>query len=238
MRREVNDCRRGGLRRSGVCRVAGVIAWMLAQIVVLFLAAGRLDVLRLWLFVGTLCGCFVVGGAFVLRTSPEIINQRGERKRGTKWWDRLFVAAYVPLIFVLPIVAGFDVGRYHWSSMGALSAVAGTLLHILAAALFGWAMMANPHFETTVRIQSERGHKVVTTGPYRMVRHPGYVGGILLSGSVPLIVGSVWALVPALVIAMLYIVRTALEDVTLQRELPSYPEYATRVKYRLLPLIW
>ena len=171
----------GGLRRVGVRRVIGVSVWVLAQIVVLFLAAGRVDMPKLWLFAATLCGCFVIGGAIVLRVCPEIINQRGERKTGTKGWDRVFAAGYVPMVFVLPVVAGLDVGRYHWSSMRASAAVMGTAVHVLAAALFAWAMTTNPHFETTVRIQSERDHRVVKGGRYRFVRHPGYVGGILLS---------------------------------------------------------
>ena len=226
------------LRLAGVWRIVGVSAWVLSQIAVLFVAAGRADVPRLWLFAATLGGCFVVGGAIMVKIRPEIVNQRGERKTGTKWWDRVFAAAYVLMIFALPVVAGLDAGRYHWSSMGAVSAVLGTVLHVLAATLFGWAMMTNPHFETTVRIQSERDHRVVTTGPYRLVRHPGYVGGILLSVSVPLMVGSVWTLVPAAVIALLYVARTALEDKALRRELVGYGAYAERVKYRLLPLIW
>ena len=101
-----------------------------------------------------------------------------------------------------------------------------------------WAMLANPFFEKTVRIQEERGHHVATGGPYRFVRHPGYVAFILMGFALPLGVGSAWALVPAGLNAALIVARTALEDRTLRRELPGYAEYAQRTRYRLLPGVW
>ncbi len=226
------------LRRSGITRIVAVSLWVLAQVAVLFLAAGRLDLPRAWLFGAVLLACFLAGGLVVVHRSPEIINQRGQRKPGTRWWDWLFLAGYVPLIFAIPLVAGLDVGRFHWSSLGTRSALLGVGMHLLAGALLAWAMMTNPHFETMVRIQNDRDHQVVTSGPYRFVRHPGYVAGILLSASVPLIVGSAWALIPAAGIAVLYILRTALEDQTLRQELPGYEQYTTQTKHRLLPLIW
>jgi protein-S-isoprenylcysteine O-methyltransferase Ste14 len=226
------------LRRSGLQRIVGVSLWVAAQVTVLFLAAGRIDLPRAWLFGVVLLASFLIGGLVVVHRSPEIVNQRGEKKPGTRWWDRLFIAGYVPLIFAIPLVAGLDVGRFHWSSMGTRSALLGVAMHILAGALLAWAMMTNPHFETMVRIQAERNHQVVSAGPYRFVRHPGYVAGILLSVSVPLIVGSLWALIPAGMIALLYVVRTALEDQTLRQELPGYDQYTTHTEHRLFPLIW
>ena len=227
-----------GLRRSGTLRILAVTLWVLAQVAVLFAAAGRLDLPRAWLFAVVLLGCFLVGGVVVVRRSPEIINQRGEKKPNVRWWDRLFLAGYVPLVFALPLVAGLDVGRFHWSSLGPFSAVVGVVLHLLAGALLAWAMMTNPHFETMVRIQHDRSHQVVTSGPYRFVRHPGYVAGIALSAAVPLIVGSACALIPAGMIALLYILRTTREDATLRHHLPGYHHYTTQTKHRLLPLVW
>jgi protein-S-isoprenylcysteine O-methyltransferase Ste14 len=99
-------------------------------------------------------------------------------------------------------------------------------------------MAANAYFSMVVRIQEDRGHAVVTDGPYRFVRHPGYLGSILFALATPLVLGSLWAFVPCGLGAVLFIVRTALEDKTLQKELPGYREYAERVRYRLLPGIW
>lgn len=99
-------------------------------------------------------------------------------------------------------------------------------------------MNSNPYFYATVRVQEERGHQTITSGPYQYVRHPGYVGAILWIISAPLVLGSWWALIPGGLTAALLIVRTALEDRSLQAELTGYAEYAGRVRYRLLPGVW
>jgi protein-S-isoprenylcysteine O-methyltransferase Ste14 len=115
----------------------------------------------------------------------------------------------------------------------------GAALYGFFALLITWAMAVNPHFEKTVRIQRELGHQVIDSGPYRIVRHPGYVGtvfGFLLSP--PLLLGSWWAFVPALGAVALVIIRTVLEERTLRSELPGYEDYARRVRYRLIPGIW
>jgi len=109
---------------------------------------------------------------------------------------------------------------------------------VVGLGLTSWAMIANAYFSTAVRIQSERGHTVCSRGPYRFVRHPGYVGFILQSLSAPFLLGSIWALIPGILAAVLMVIRTALEDRTLQAELPGYPEYVQNVRYRLVPGIW
>jgi protein-S-isoprenylcysteine O-methyltransferase Ste14 len=109
---------------------------------------------------------------------------------------------------------------------------------VLGLALFSWAMFSNTFFSSAVRIQQERGHAVCNTGPYRFVRHPGYVGAILQSLVMPLMLNSLWAFIPAGLAVLLMVVRTALEDKTLQEELQGYTEYAHRVRYRLLPGVW
>jgi protein-S-isoprenylcysteine O-methyltransferase Ste14 len=108
----------------------------------------------------------------------------------------------------------------------------------MAMALITWAMMANPHAETTVRIQTDRDHKAVTSGPYRIVRHPMYVGAILMYPAAALMFGSMWALAISGLIAILFVWRTALEDRTLRRELPGYEEFAALTRYRLIPGLW
>lgn len=135
-------------------------------------------------------------------------------------------------------VIGLDVGRFQWSNLGINYAILGFVLALIGAPLGVWAAISNPYYEAVVRIQRDRNHKVITTGPYRIVRHPGYVSAVLWSIATPLIIGSVFGLIPSGVIVMLLIVRTALEDRMLQNELEGYSEYARNVKYRLLPLIW
>jgi protein-S-isoprenylcysteine O-methyltransferase Ste14 len=112
------------------------------------------------------------------------------------------------------------------------------VLHLLGSIPIAGAMATNPHLETTVRIQEDRGHRVSTSGPYRVVRHPMYVGAILQFAGAPLVLGSLWACLPVAAAPVLFIVRTALEDRTLRRELPGYEAYAQRTRYRLLPGVW
>ena len=111
-------------------------------------------------------------------------------------------------------------------------------MFILGSVLIHWAMLVNRHFESSVRIQKDRGHRVITTGPYRIVRHPGYVGAILFGISTPLIIGSVYGLIPGGIAVILLIIRTSLEDKLLRNELNGYVEYTKRVRYRLVPGLW
>jgi protein-S-isoprenylcysteine O-methyltransferase Ste14 len=140
-------------------------------------------------------------------------------------------------LYVLVVVVGLDI-RFQWSYLGIDFAIAGTVLFIVGSVSIHWAMIVNTHFETTVRIQKDRDQKVITTGPYRIVRHPGYVGAILWAISTPLIIGSLVGLAPAAIAVFFLVIRTWLEDKTLHRELNGYAEYAETVRYRLLPEIW
>ena len=156
-----------------------------------------------------------------------------------KWWDKVFFALYIPSFLAILAVASLDVGRFRWTASLPLPVyVVGYIILFLAYGIVFWAMWTNRFFSSVVRIQTDRGHHVVQEGPYRFVRHPGYVGAILLGLASAVVLGSIWALIPAGLMATLIIVRTALEDITLRRELPGYSAYARKVKYRLLPGVW
>ena len=133
---------------------------------------------------------------------------------------------------------GLDVGRYRWSSLGLWSAIVGTALFAFGTILFTWAMLVNTHFEITVRIQHDRDHKVIASGPYAFVRHPGYVGASLWALATPLIVGSAFGLIPASLAVAMLVARTIREDAMLRSELTGYADYAARVRRRLVPGIW
>lgn len=138
----------------------------------------------------------------------------------------------------LPLIAALDV-RFGWTAnLGLEWHVAGGVLFAAGLALFGWAMITNAYFSTAVRIQSDRGQTVCRTGPYRLVRHPGYSGTLLQSIGMPLLLGSWWALIPGLLAAASMTVRTAFEDRLLQSELPGYMAFAHEVRSRLIPGIW
>ena len=138
----------------------------------------------------------------------------------------------------IPIVAALDTRRFHWSTMTLGLWPVGAFLFLGGIALSGWAMGTNPHFEGTVRIQKDRAHRVIESGPYRYIRHPGYLGLILWALGMPFALGSYWACAPAGFTAAYIVLRTALEDRFLRRNLAGYPDYAARVRSRLLPGIW
>jgi protein-S-isoprenylcysteine O-methyltransferase Ste14 len=225
---------------------AGVLRWLrqtlfflVLLILSLFLSAGRLDWMMGWHFVAV----FVVGQAMaalvLIPTSPELLAERAQIKEGAKGWDRPlvgFVTLFGPL--AIWIVAGLD-ARFGWSSRiaGALQVLA-VVLALLGYGLLTWAMASNPFFSGVVRLQDERGHTVSTAGPYRCLRHPGYLAGILVDLVTPLILGSFWALMPAVLVACGLVLRTALEDRTLQAELAGYSEYTQGTRHRLVPGVW
>jgi protein-S-isoprenylcysteine O-methyltransferase Ste14 len=175
------------------------------------------------------------------RKNPDIIQERASftDAEGIKSWDKKIV----PLIaFVVPaiiyLVFGLD-HRFGWSTpVSILMKVVGFIFYIAGFLFSTWAMVENRFFSSVVRIQKERGHVVCDTGPYRMVRHPGYLGGLISWLGMPLFVGSLWGYIPVLFIIVLYIIRTRLEDQTLQSELPGYQKFAEQTRYRLLPGIW
>lgn len=229
------------LRRPGITVLVGRFLAPFIEVGLLCAAAGTFDWPRAWFFFA-LSFIGVFGQILpVAILNPELVNHRGlwKKKKDAKAWDRTLVPVYGLLAFyVLPIVMGLDVGRYQWSSLGPVTAAFGTALYLLGSAILTWAMLVNTHFESTVRIQHDRGHKVVTTGPYAFVRHPGYIGISLWALSTPLIVGSVAGLVSAGLAVAVLVFRTWLEDKTLHRELPGYATYAAGVRYRLVPGLW
>jgi protein-S-isoprenylcysteine O-methyltransferase Ste14 len=207
----------------------------------LFIGAGSLNWGWAWVFtLGTLVGWVVL--SFVLaRVNPELLNQRGQRARaltGTKRWDWMIMSVYAVLLIVTPLIAGLDY-RHTWSTP-ASNGVKLVGISVLAVSFIPltWAMAVNRFFEGTVRIQTNRGHRVIASGPYRYVRHPGYVGVILQFVAVPLALGTAAAWIPALLGTFLYVCRTGLEDRTLSAELPGYADFARHTRYRLIPGLW
>ena len=220
-----------GVTRWIVRETMGVL--MLAAM--LFLAAGTLNWIAGWAMVIVMAGWVVATALVVIPRYPELLAARTGPKKGAKTWDMALLGLYGVAMMIMWIVAGLDF-RNNWSSgIGATAQVIAMLIVIGSYALVVWATGTNAFFSQVVRIQTERGHTVISSGPYRYVRHPAYVGMILVVLGAPIMLGSWWALIPGIICAMLIIVRTALEDRTLQAELPGYAEYAQRVHYRLVP---
>jgi protein-S-isoprenylcysteine O-methyltransferase Ste14 len=221
-----------------------VIRWLfretmgvLGQAAVLFLSAGRWNWVMGWAFV-ILTGLWVSATALVvIPRNPELLAERLGPRKGAKTWDAVIMSIVGVALIACYIVAGLDV-RYGWTRISLPLQIAALVIVVLGYALTIWATAANAFFSLIVRIQQERGHTVAAGGPYRFVRHPAYVGGVALYLATPVMLGSLWALIPGGLSAVLMIVRTALEDKMLLNELDGYREYAGRVRYRLIPGIW
>jgi protein-S-isoprenylcysteine O-methyltransferase Ste14 len=203
----------------------------------LFASAGRLDWPMAWAYMVILTITTIVVLVFGDR---EMLLVRAGREKGAKKWDRLL--ALISFFLFWPgscVVAGLDYGRMHFSPSIPISVrLIALLIVALGLAFSTWAMLANRFFSKFVRIQTDRDHIVITNGPYAYVRHPGYAGSLLAFIALPVALGSVWALVPALAGLSLWVVRTYLEDRTLHKELADYSQYASRVPWRLVPGIW
>jgi protein-S-isoprenylcysteine O-methyltransferase Ste14 len=219
-------------------RVIQVFFLIAFQAAMLFLSSGRLDWLWAWVYIGFYLAAALINATFMLRYSPETIARRAEA-RGMKDWDKVVGGLFGVMYFVvILLIAGLDV-RFGWTGQIALALqIAAVVAFGLGYALFSWGMISNAHFATVVRVQGDRGHTVCNTGPYRFVRHPGYIGGMIQSLALPLVLGSLWAFIPGVLAALLLVARTAMEDRTLREELPGYAEYTQRVRYRLLPGVW
>lgn len=202
---------------------------------ILFVSAGTFNWPMAWVMLGVL---FASTTFVTLFCSPDLITERIQRHSGAKDWDARMVRM-MNLIGLLPLmVAGLDI-RFGWSEQIPFPMqVAAIGIVILGYEVFSWAMLTNPFFSLVVRIQNEKGHHAVTSGPYRFVRHPGYFGFFLIILAQPIVLGSLWALVPTGLTAAILVVRTEREDETLLTELNGYRAYAQEVRYRLIPTVW
>ena len=224
--------------RALLKRVVAVFIIILVMDLLLFIPAGHLDWPAAWIL-SLLYGVFLlVYAVWGTLRAPDLLRERSRVAENVKIWDKVIIAVYTILLMVTLILAGLDAGRFLWSNTPVAVQVLGLLGMVLASGLVFWTIHTNAYLGRMVRIQQDRGHQVVTGGPYRFVRHPMYLGIILLFPCMVLFLGSWWALVPAILIAVLMVIRTALEDHTLQTELPGYAEYAQRVSCRLIPGVW
>ncbi len=227
-------------RRAIVKWIVQSALGMVAYGVLLFLSAGTVRWLWGWVLLASVTAFLAAHPILLIPINPELLAERekGSLDRPVKTWDKWTTMLAGLAMVVAWVVAGLDV-RFDWTGPVAPAwHLAGLVLTILGYALFLWAMVSNAFFAEGVRVQTERGHTVATGGPYRYVRHPGYVGAIVGQLATPLVLGSLVAVPPSLLFAALYILRTALEDRTLQQELPGYREYAQRTRYRLVPGLW
>lgn len=209
---------------------------LVIEAALLIASSGHWNWIEAWILVGLYAIATVVQ---FLVMPPDLLSERSGVHKGVGTWDIVLgslAASVLPM--ATWIVAGLD-ARFGWSPpLSSVVWALGLLPFVVGWSIDLWAMAVNRYFSTLVRLQEERGQRVVMEGPYRYVRHPGYVGAILFQLATPIILGSWWAMVPSGLAAGLYVVRTALEDETLHEELAGYKAYAQEVGYRLLPGVW
>lgn len=179
---------------------------------------------------------------YLLRHDPILLAERLKLvpiHKDQKYWDKLLMSVFFIAIIGLYLIPGFDVMRYEWSEpLPEWIRILAMLIHLPCFLLLGWVMRENTFLSQVVKIDKKRGHKVVTTGPYALVRHPMYTVVIVLLFAVPLALGSRFALILSVFLTLLLIIRTYFEDRTLHVELEGYLEYAKQTRYRLIPGIW
>jgi protein-S-isoprenylcysteine O-methyltransferase Ste14 len=214
-----------------------LVVTLLVMGVVLFVPAGTMSWPRAWWFCVAFLVATVVAMAVLWQLNPEIFVARSRVQPGTKPLDYLFLVLIMGGFFLILPVAGLDF-RFGGANAPDWVVWLGYLLFAVSYAGEAWPQAVNRHFEPGVRIQEDRGQTVITTGPYAYVRHPGYIFGTLLAVSMALMLGSWWALLPALLVGIGLVPRTLFEERTLRAELPGYTEYTQRVKYRWVPGVW
>jgi protein-S-isoprenylcysteine O-methyltransferase Ste14 len=218
-----------------------LVAYLFLVPALLFISAGTLEWPMAWLYAALLLASTIGSRLIVLKRNPDTLRERARftESEGTKSWDRLLVGIvgiYGPM--AMTIVAGLD-HRFGWSET-----IAAPWQYVAAMGVAGayglavWAMVVNPYFSAVARIQEDRGQEVVTSGPYRLVRHPSYAGALVASLAFPFMLDALWALIPAVGMAVALIVRTRLEDRMLLEELAGYEEYAEDTRHRLIPGLW
>jgi protein-S-isoprenylcysteine O-methyltransferase Ste14 len=216
------------IRSSSLLLIIGMI---------LFLSAGDWAWKDGWLFFGTLIVAALVGMTVVGLLNEGLVNQPTRISEKTKDWDKVFLKVGAPLMLAIVVVAGLD-ERYGWSAPMPVSfqVIAWIILVLVSRVLSSWSLSENKFWSGSVWVQD--GHQVCDTGPYRIVRHPGYLSAVTQWLSAPFILGSYWALIPAVLFTLNIILRTRLEDQALQEELPGYQEFAQRTRYKLIPGVW
>lgn len=229
------------LDKYGKKELSGHIIGPIFIAVLFFLVAGRTDINRAWLWAIVTLLYYVAGMMVILKVNPRLFNERGSwnKKKDTKIWDKILLKIFGTIgVYLHVLLIALDVGRFGWSHLSPWLILPGMILYTGSFNLVYWAMAENTHFETTVRIQHERNHQVITTGPYRLVRHPGYAGLIMANFGSTMILGSMYGFITAFATLIVLLIRTWLEDRTLTAELDGYQAYRDEVKYRLFPLIW
>ncbi len=214
---------------------------LMALALLLFTLAGTYNVPGFWIYITLAISCQMISLFIIVPRYPALIDlaeARRSKHPDAKKWDKVLLWLLAASTFLMYGLAALDLGHLHVGLWSPWFVIPGVALYVVSSLLNQWAMVHNPHFEREVRVQFDRGHRVIKTGPYSHVRHPGYLGSALFYLSFPMICGSTLALCGGALGILGILVRTNLEDATLRNELTGYAEYAQQVRYRLVPYVW
>ena len=207
------------------------------MLLMLFLISGNWSWSGAWIMLFFALLSIILIHLIVVRPNPDLYNERGAKHNNTKRWDAILLPIYGISGYMVLIIASYD-ERFQWSALPAYSIGVGIVFMVLACVITTTAMYSNAFFSSTVRIQSERGQTVVDQGPYRIVRHPGYLGGICFYIGCGFLLNSIWAFIPIVLTTLILCIRIKFEEKTLKEELPGYKEYMQKVRFRIFPGIW
>lgn len=219
-------------------RTIQVLALIVVMDAILFLLAGRWDWSGPWVLTVLYLALLLTTVLWATRNAPELLEERSRVAANVKGWDKILMSLYTVVLIALLATAALDAGRFRWTEVALSIQAIGSAGFIGCGAWLLWVVRTNAYLSRFARIQDDRGQQVIRNGPYRIVRHPMYAAMIPFFFCVALVLGSWWATAPAAAMAILLVIRTALEDRMLQRELSGYQEYAQQVRYRLLPGVW
>jgi protein-S-isoprenylcysteine O-methyltransferase Ste14 len=223
------------LKIKNIIRAIALFGTLMASF---FGPAGTFNWPEAWIFLFLYAVSVTGMVSWLKKNAPDLLKERMSRRKDAKTWDKIILVTYSVLVMLMLAIAGLDVGRYQWTHVPLLVKILGFLGFIPAYMLVFWTMTQNRYLSEVVRIQEERGHTVCTTGPYKYVRHPMYVGVVIFILCLPLALGSFYAFFFSSLIILVFLIRTSLEDKTLHKELPGYQEYAEKVRYKLIPGVW
>jgi protein-S-isoprenylcysteine O-methyltransferase Ste14 len=223
------------MNKDIIRRLIQVFSVLILQGAILFIAAGTLS--WKWAWAVLLLGFLLLIINLILLPA-ELIEERGRKKENVKKWDKILTSIIGFPTILMYVFSGLDY-RFNWTGdILIIMNIAGLVLIFFGSMLFTWSMVSNRFFSTLVRLQIDRQHTVATGGPYKYVRHPGYLGYMTFTLATPIALGAFWGLIFSGIICILLIIRTALEDTTLKKELPGYADYTENVKYKLIPFLW
>jgi len=216
------------------------LVWFGFMGAIIFGAAGTLDYAGGWLYLGEMVALSVVLGLYGARVDPGLLKERLKPplQKDQPLADKLVLIPLLILIFAGMGIMAADAARWHWSMMPAFVQWAGCGLLLAAILFMSWTLRTNSFAAPVVKIQKDRGQAVITTGPYAIVRHPLYFGALFYIAATSLVLGSWWGLATVPILACLLVIRIGIEEKTLRMGLEGYDDYARRVRWRLVPLVW